>query len=229
MNGGAPWLTKEVIDIDVLDTRLTDKGIQWYCEWTRGGDPNRRVRVDGSTPLDAFLQTIKSRIDQRKIGVLSILAHGFGEYEYTDATKKKRKAIHPGFGIQFGSDNILPATVERFKALNGLFAGTGVGIKLMGCGAAAQYRFREAPNGSYKTGFGKDLCKKLAATIGASVMASEALQEVQIDENPRTYRWGNDIQTIPACASFGDWEGQVWIFSPDGGLAKAGTPKGSGR
>jgi len=218
---------KDVIDIDVLDTRLTDTGVMWYCDWSHGGDPNRRVLVDGSTTLDGFLQRIRNRVDQGKIGVLSILAHGYGRYEYRDAKQEKRKALHPGFGIEFGSDDILPGTVDRFKTLNGLFAGTGVGIKLMGCGAAAQYRFRVAPNGPYEMGFGKDLCKKLAAVTGASVMASEALQDVQIDTQPRTYRWGNDIQTIPACASFGDWEGQVWIFSPNGDMAKA-TPKASG-
>lgn len=47
----------EVIDIDALDTRLTDDGIEWYCEWTKGGDPNRRILVNGNTPLDQFLTT----------------------------------------------------------------------------------------------------------------------------------------------------------------------------
>lgn len=216
----------EVINIDVLDTRLTDKRIEWFCEWTRGGDPNRRILVDGTTPLDAFLQTVKSRVGNNKIGVLSILAHGFGEYAYKDSKKKVHAAIHPGFGIEFGSDNIVMSTVERFKALKGLFSSEGVGIKLMGCGAAAQYRFRVTPTGAeYKQGFGKALCKKLAEITGASVMGSDALQDVEIDENPKTYRWGGDIQTINSCARFGNWEGQVWVFSPNGKVEKFNPPK----
>lgn len=94
----------------------------------------------------------------------------------------------------------------------------------MGCGIAAQYRFRVAPNGGYKQGFGKDLCKKLAATTGASSMASDALQEVVIDSNARTYRWGNDVQTIKSCARFGNWKGQVWTFSPKGEVQKLDGP-----
>lgn len=215
----------EAISIDVLDTRLTDKRIEWRCEWTRGGDPNRRILVDGATPLDSFLQTVKARVGNNKIGVLSILAHGFGEYAYKDSEKKVKGTLHAGFGIEFGSDNIVMATVERFKALKGLFSSAGVGIKLLGCGAAAQYRFPVTPSRmEYKQGFGKDLCKKLAEITGASVMASDALQQVEIDESPKTYRWGGDIQTITSCARFGNWEGQVWVFSPNGNVEKVNPP-----
>jgi hypothetical protein len=158
--------------------------------------------------------------------VLSILAHGFGEYTYKDSMKKFEAAIEPGFGVEFGRDNIVMETVERFKALKGLFSSAGVGIKLMGCGVAAQYRFRVTPVGrEYKQGFGKDLCKKLAEVTGASVMGSDALQTVEIDENPKTYRWGSDIQTINSCDRFGKWEGQVWVFSPNGKVEKFNQPK----
>jgi len=215
----------EVINIDVLDTRLTDEGVEWYCEWTRGGDQNRRILVDGNHPLDLFLQTVQTRVGNNKLGVLSILAHGFGHYEYKDPQKKIKKAIHPGFGVEFGSENIVMETVDRFKALNGLFSNSGVGIKVMGCGVAAQYRFRVAPNGAYDQGFGKDLCKKLAAVTGASVMAADALQDVVIDTNPQTYRWGNDVQTIKSCARFGNWKGQVWTFSPEGNVQKLDPPR----
>lgn len=213
--------TGEAIDIDVLDTRLTDDGIEWYCEWTKGGDPNRRILVNGDTPLDQFLATVKSRIGGSKIGVLSILTHGFGEYEYKDREKTKVKTIHGGFGMEFCKEHIKLNTVERFKELKGLFNSQDVGIKLKGCAAAAEYRFRVAPNSAeFKEGFGKKLCNKLANVTGASVMASDRLQDVTIDEEAKTYRWANDIRTIKTCVSFGAWEGNVWVFKPDGKVDK---------
>jgi len=218
----------EAIDIDVPDTRLTDDGIEWYCEWTKGGDPNRRLLVDGNTPLDQFLATLKSRVGGNRIGVLSILAHGWGEWEYQDKEKKRPKTIHGGFGVEFCKDTIpgiepgvTLQTVDRFKELYGLFSSREVGIKLKGCEAAAEYRFRVAPNSSeFKTGFGKKLCGRLATVTGASVMASDHLQDVKIDDTARTYRWANDIRTIKSCVSFGEWEGSVWIFRPDGTIDK---------
>ena len=78
------------------------------------------------------------------------------------------------------------------QGLKGTIQQRGSGIKLIGCGAAAQYRFRVTPKGwEYKQGFGKNLCKKLAEITGASVRGSDALQDVEIGENPKTYRWGN--------------------------------------
>jgi hypothetical protein len=212
---------EEIISIDVLDKRLTDDGIEWYCEWTKGGDPNRRLLVDGNKPLAQFFEEVKSRMQNRKLGVLSLLAHGYGEWEYSDKTLKKTKQIHGGFGMEFCKEGITLDTVDSFKALKGLFKDQEIGIiKLMGCAMAAESQFRIYPNGPVKEGFGRKLCSKLANVTGVSVMASDALQSVNIDRNERTYRWGSDIRTIKACAKFGDWEGNVWIFRPDGKIDK---------
>lgn len=211
----------EGINIDVLDTRLTDDGIEWYCEWTKGGDPDTRILVNGDMLLDRFIEMVKSRLRDRKLGVLSILAHGWGEWEYADKAMTKRKKIHGGFGIEFCRDGLLLTTVERFTALKGLFNNRDLGIKLMGCAAAAEYRFRVAPGTSlFKKGFGKRLCRRLAAVTDVSVMASDSLQDVDIDKNPRNYRWGNDFRTIKSCVKFGSWEGAVWIFQPNGRVEK---------
>lgn len=212
----------ETINLDVLDTRLTAEGVEWYCEWTKGGDPKRRITVNGSTPLDMFLDTVKSRLGESKLGTLTLLAHGFGEYEYSDREKKRIKAIHGGFGMEFCKDNINLGTVDKFVKLKGLFAGSDkIGIKLLGCAAAAEYRFKVAPRtNEYKTGFGKKLCKKLAEVTNTCVMASESLQGAEIDTQERTYRWGYDIQTIKSCVKFKHWEGIVWIFHPNGKIVK---------
>jgi hypothetical protein len=228
----------EVINIDVLDKRLTDDKIEWYCDWVKGGDPDRRIRVDEATPLDSFLETVKSLIKSKaakerclyKIGVLSILAHGYGHCEYTDAkayrdakesctaNQKGVKELHGGFGIEFCRDDIKLDTVEKFKALNGLFnSQEDVGIKLMGCGAAAESLFHIYSNSAQvERGFGQTLCKKLAEVTGTCVMASEDLQQAVIELDQKTYRWGSDVRTVPSCARFGDLTGQVWIFRPNG-------------
>lgn len=67
----------EVINIDVLDRRLTDDKIEWYCEWVKGGDPERRILVDEDTSLDSFLESVKSliKIRQRKKNVPIKLAY----------------------------------------------------------------------------------------------------------------------------------------------------------
>jgi hypothetical protein len=205
----------EVIDVDVLDTRLTDDGIEWYCEWTKGGDPNRRILVNGDTPLDGFLEDVKKRLKGRKLGVLSLLAHGWGQWEYADKAMQKKVKLHGGFGMEFCKEGLIRETVDRFKALNGLFNSSDMGIKLMGCDVAAEYRFRVAPGGSFKDGFGKQLCFKLAEVTQTGIIASDSIQAAEIDSNPRTYRWGNDIRTIKSCVKFGSWEGNVWIFRPN--------------
>jgi len=233
----------EVIDLDVLDKRLAEKRIEWSCEWLKGGDPDRRFRVDEDTPLDSFLQSVKSFLKNKsgrdnwfcKIGVLRILAHGYGHCEYTsrDAYRKAQgkcenphrkdvKAIHPGFGIEFCKDDINLETVEKFKSLNGLFyRQDAVGIELVGCGAAREESFFIYPNSTKKEhGFGRKLCKKLAEVTGTCVKASEAFQKMQIDSNEKTYRWGEEVQTVRGCARWGDFTGQVWIFKPDGKAEK---------
>jgi hypothetical protein len=214
--------TEETIDIDVLDTRLTDsRTTSWYCKWTKGGDPDKRLRVDENIKLDSFLDTVKSRLRGRKLGVLSILAHGFGVLEYPDRAKKGEPKIHGGFGIEFCEENLLLTTVEQFKKLKGVFSNRDLGIILMGCAAAAEDRFLVAPGTKeYKTGFGKQLCSKLAAVTDTGVMASESLQEAKVDTSPRTYRWGNDIQEVASCVEFPGWKGTLLVFSPNGKMKR---------
>jgi hypothetical protein len=232
----------EVINLDVLDKRLTSDKIEWYCEWVKGGDPERRIRVDQDTPLDSFLESVKRLLKNKstkdraayKIGVLTILAHGYGRCEYKNAKAYAKgsctiKQVHAGFGIKFCKDDINLQTVEKFKLLNGLFKNEDdIGIKLLSCGAAAEERFHVFPNSAdVEQGFGKRLCKRLAAVTGTCVMASEAIQEVDIDPNKRTYRWGADVQTVSSCARFKGLIGQVWIFHPNGTADKVSPDKGT--
>jgi hypothetical protein len=105
----------EVINLDVLDKRLTSDKIEWYCEWVKGGDPERRIRVDQDTPLDSFLESVKRLLKNKstkdraayKIGVLTILAHGYGRCEYKNAKAYAKgsctiKQVHAGFVIKTG-------------------------------------------------------------------------------------------------------------------------------
>jgi hypothetical protein len=227
----------EGIDLDVLDTRLTEKKIEWSCEWLKGGAPNRRFRVDEDTPLDTFLLSVKSFLKNKsasdnwvyEIGVLRILAHGLAlcEYKNRDDYRKAQGKCNPqgkdvkahlGFGIEFCKDGINLETVEKFKSLNGLFyRQDAVGIELIGCGAASEESFFSYPNSTVKEQtFGNRLCKKLAEVTGTCVKASEAVQTVQGDPNIYTLRRGNKVETVSGCVRWGDLTGQVWIFKPDG-------------
>jgi hypothetical protein len=122
--------------------------------------------------------------------------------------------------MEFCKEGITLTTVDRFKALKGLFNSRDMGMKLMGCDVAAEYRFRVAPGGSFKEGFGKKLCRKLAEVTETGVMASDSIQVAEVDSNPRTYRWGSDIRTIKSCVKFGNWEGGVWLFRPGDKMEK---------
>jgi hypothetical protein len=198
---------------------LTKDGVDKLCEWIKGaGDPRYRLTVNGATKLDRFLQDVKKRVGRNKINVLSILCHGLGYEEYRDEAKTKIKVIHGGFGMEFCDENILPTTVRNFRALRGLFANRNLGIKLIGCAAAAEEQFNVVPSGKEKKrSFGRRLCWSLARATGTGIMASSSLQDVDVNKLYRKVRSGWEIKDVEVgkCVEPGKWEGKVWILTPD--------------
>ena len=214
-------MANQELKLDVLDTRLTDKRTDWLCEWTRGRNPEYCLRVDEGTSLDRLLDDLLLKVKDDKIGLLQIFAHGLGVFEYADKAKKQLKAIHGGFGVELCKENLTMSTVERFGRLSGKFGAADVGIKLLGCAvAAAPKSVRETPGATPKIGFGRELCQRLANLTGAGVMASEALQDATIRDEPISFRTAGQIKSIEACVTLGDWEGTVWVFSPKGPAQK---------
>jgi hypothetical protein len=182
------------------------------------------LTVNGATELDRLLQDIKGRVGKgNKIGVLSILCHGLAHAEYEDEAKTKIKIWHGGFGMEFCKEDITLKTVSRFGGLKGLFANRALGIKLIGCAAAAQEVFNVVPSGKEKMrSFGKRLCWSLARATGTGIMASTSLQDADVNKLYKkvTVRSGWDItekeEEVAQCVEPGKWEGKVWIFTPDG-------------
>ena len=68
------------------------------------------------------------------------------------------QAISLGMYLMFSAG--VAQTVKQFGVLRGIFASKALGIELIGCGAAAQYRFKTAAGG-WAIGFGWQLCKAL--------------------------------------------------------------------
>jgi hypothetical protein len=196
--------------ISVIDKRVHHR----RCDWGIAAVAPDRMVVDGSSALADVLAKIKTAAGQDQLVMLSILAHGFGH-------KAADGKMYGGFGVEFCKENIDLQTVKQFQALRGMFASKTLGIELIGCGAAAQYRFKTAAGG-WITGFGWRLCKALAAFTQTGVKASSELQDVDL----KRYAYAIRVRGLPTevsdtCADPGKWEGQVWIFTPDGQVRKA--------
>ena len=197
-------------NISVIDKRVHHR----RCDWGIGGPSPDRLVVDASSGLADILTKIKKAAGQDKVVMLSILAHGFGQ-------KGADGKMYGGFGVEFCKENINLQTVKQFGVLRGIFASKTLGIELIGCGAAAQYRFKTAAGG-WAIGFGWRLCKALAAATQTGVKASSELQDVDLKRYAYTIRVrGLPTQVTDTCADPGKWEGQVWIFTPDGRVSKA--------
>jgi hypothetical protein len=160
------------------------------------------MRLDGNTPsgdfdtMEVTAATALSEFVNRALTVanlngginrLKILAHGF---EGADGEL--------GWGIQFCKENLKLNTVWQLYPLKGSVSY----IYLMSCGAA-----HLDPGHDNQDGDGWTLCCKLASTTGAWVKASTETQEYS-KFNLSPWHWME--------IDFGDWEGNVYWFSPDG-------------
>lgn len=193
------------MNIVVIDTRLAEDVVNF------GAASHRVINVDGSTPMPYMMRQIKDAAAdaKSKIQTLVIAAHGYAE-EGIDGK------AYDGFGMQLCKEDLDMQSVHFFDVLKGLFESRERGITLLGCGLAAQIRVKT--KGGYKMGFGEDLCRQISRLTDTGVMASTARQEDV--EGKVTLRIGGQIKTITAMDP-GPWEGDVWIFTPDGSKAKA--------
>jgi len=192
--------------ITVIDTRLAE-GLSEY------GVPTVRepIKVDGTTPLAEMMRKIKSAVDypRVKIEMLIIAAHGYAE-------RGLDKRAHDGFGMQLCAEDLDMESVHWFRALEGQFASRELGITLLGCGVANQVRVKTS--GGTKMGFGERLCSAIArATMTGVVAATETQSGFSGVE---TRRVGGRIKDVPVFRP-GSWEGDVFIFTPDGMKTKA--------
>ena len=193
-------------NIVAIDRRLSTDVINY------GPASHHRILVDETTPMPELMRRIKKAVDYptSKIGMLIIAAHGYAE-EGTDGKAQD------GFGMQLCQEDLDMNSVHFFRALDGLFENRDLGITLLGCGVAAQKGVTTKTG--FKVGFGERLCKAMALATATGIMAATAVQSVSVGETTQRI---NGIVETGVVLDPGAWEGDVWIFRPDGSKTKAG-------
>jgi hypothetical protein len=156
------------------------------------------MEVDKLTPLHQMVVwAVNTANCFGGISRLKILAHGF---ETTEGVL--------GYGLCLCDEGLSNATVHMMAPLKGL---VNV-IQLYSCGVANS----SSDNmGTESKGDGFTFCRQLAVTTGAWVKASTATQLYWKRLNP--WHWME--------IDFGDWEGDVYWFSPDGVSVLNASPK----
>jgi hypothetical protein len=197
-----------MINIIAIDRRLAKDVVNF------GPSFHETIVVDEMTPMPDLMRQIKNAVDypSTKIGMLVIAAHGYAERGADGKT-------HDGFGMQLCKEDLDMASVRFFRALDGLFANHELGITLLGCGVAAQERANMG-GGIVKMGFGEHLCKAIAVGTSTGVMASSTVQNVTVGQI--TARIKGSIESVDVVDP-GAWEGNVWIFKPDGSKTKVSS------
>lgn len=194
-------------DVTVIDTRLAE-GLLGYGSSSMG----ETIKVDDKTPLPDLMRKIKATVDypRTKIGMLIIAAHGYA-WKGTDGI------THDGFGMQLCREDLDMKSVHYFRALEGQFASRELGLTLVGCGMARQERVKTPSDGT-QMGFGESLCSAIAKLTLTGVVASTETQTGVA----ATMKWrvGGLPQETPVFDP-GKWEGDVYIFTPDGAKKKA--------
>lgn len=197
------------VKISIIDKRVHHR----LCAWGIAAPGPTRIVVDSSSVLADVLIKVKNAAGRGKISLLSITAHGFGRQD-------AKGRMHGGFGVEFCKDTINLKTVRQFRKLRGMFDNKALGIELVGCAAAGNHRLTTA-QGKSVAAFGWRMCKELAGHTLTGVKASTDMQDLDL----KRYSYVKRVHGIPTnktdtCADPGKWEGQVWIFAPNGTVRK---------
>lgn len=193
------------LDVRLLDTRIA----------ARFREPKPTDIIVGSTrKMDWIIGEVGRVLGEHKLRVLSICCHG---YETVVADPQAMiSRVGGGLGLEFGADGVNFSTVSAFSSLAGKFTPDGR-IDIYSCAAADDSS--DKTNGGF-TGNGRALMRELAGHAGVLVRASDATQ---------TYTAGVvssffGLVTSYQGADFGEWEGNVWMFQPDGSIRKDTAP-----
>ena len=168
------------------------------------------IIVGSATKLDKIIESIVKGVGTNRLRTLSVCCHG---YEAGVADQRAAMSyIGGGFGLELGADNLTWETVSAFSPLNGKFASDGI-LEIYSCAAAA-----DSSGGNGFTGNGMLLMRELAGYVGASVRASDTIQEYTHGvDSLFGFSWYNGVD-------FGEWEGNVWLFTPDGSRKRDKNP-----
>lgn len=169
--------------------------------------------------LSRIFGRILDGLGPNRLSRLSICCHGL----MADMTAPNRmlSRLGGGFGLQLGWDNLTLSSAHNFARLRGKFAPGGM-IDIYACAAA---------DDSSTTGFtgnGHLLMREIAGQAGAIVRASDAIQVNTRGWQPQPSIFGVARPPLDLGVFMGPWEGNVWIFSPDGSAPRLDAAPGLG-
>lgn len=163
-----------------------------------GGVPARPkliiINCDATSPLVTVFHQIKSTATHAggRINAMFVLCHGYAGYDLNARVSMDAG----GMGLQLGREGIRHSNVAAWRAISGAVDN----IVVYACAAADTQ-----PDNVGTTADGKYLMGALAIYTGAAVYAADRIQ------------WYNTYHGLKNGAyNFGIWEGQLWLFPPDG-------------
>lgn len=133
----------------------------------------------------------------KRLGVFNILCHGL--YQWEENNQLQMSTVVGGFGLQLGRENL---TLNTLPTIVPLVRGKFTNVIIYACGAASAQ--------SNSPVNGRTFCRELAGQLDCVVYAADRMQVYSF--NPGT--------TNPL--DFGDWEGNITRFTPDGNSAPVG-------
>jgi hypothetical protein len=149
-------------------------------------------RVDATWKItNAFLWVKNFAASQPggKIDTFNILCHGI--YNYAPSEELKQTALVGGFGLQLCSEGLLPGNIDLIVP----YVKDKIGeIYIYACGAASTQSNSQN---------GRNFCLSLAKKLNCAVFAADRMQ---------VYNYSRTA----AALNFGEWEGTVSQFLPDG-------------
>ena len=176
-------------------------------------NPRNFYSLGPNDPVGPLFARIVQDVGSDRIEMLSIFSHGY-------VVKDSRNALHGGYGVQFGKDDILVQNAEAlFAGFKGKCPSGTVGIELVGCEVAARSRVQNGA--SVEVGDGIALCTQIAKGADTCVRASPASQifatvaEFSKIVSDPTKPLGRGSQTGNVVDP-GIWEGNVWVICKNG-------------
>ena len=188
----------------LLDFRLTG---------TVSSDVGKVIQVSVRTPIKEVFD--KAAAHAKSVGGLDdllICCHGFhadGAVAGADISIR----TEGGQGLELGTENLDFTTVGNVAVLNGS-PPLAKRIVIFSCGAAATH-----PQLKNQHGDGMRLMGEIALTTGARVVASNESQLFHNFETLTHFLFGAGSKN-DGRIDFGEWEGDVFEFSPDDGAAR---------
>ncbi len=151
------------------------------------------ITVNANTPLaDGFRRTVQAA--NRSGTELVIACHGYMTHSYDNMSNID---LRGGQGLQLCRESLQVRNVGRASALNGYFSR----IWLMACGPAGTLVHPSRP-----------FCREFAHHANAPVIASDTAQLYYPGTHDAAARISRQV------LRFGNWEGNVFLFSPDGNV-----------